>query len=220
LLGHDAAHKVGSRIRPLNEWGTEIAIAYPILIVMREGYRPWHFEHHRHLGSEVDPELFYTAGDPYRPRVTWRRIATWFVLDMLGFGIPAAMKFLYAVFPWEKPSRFLGLIAFWAIAFAAAYYFDALWIPLLWTWSLLTGFWAVFRVRTFTEHISVPWRGKETSHRFTAGPLARFLFVPHNTYCHYEHHKWPQVPYYYLPRLRELDTAHPVVPLANIFPWS
>jgi fatty acid desaturase len=61
-------------------------------------------------------------------------------------------------------------------------------------------------------------QGKETSHRFKPGLLSRFLFFPHNTFCHYEHHKWPQVPYYYLPKVRELDKGKPVIAISGLFP--
>jgi fatty acid desaturase len=102
--------------------------------------------------------------------------------------------------------------------FAVTVWLGMTWVFRLWVWSIAAGFRAVFRVRTWTENVAVPANGKETSHRFSAGWLTRFLFFPHNTYCHYEHHKWPQVRYYNLPALRGLDEAKPETPFLDLFP--
>ena len=129
------------------------------------------------------------------------------------------LNFLRLVLPYKNPRRLLGPLILWSAAGLVLYRLDSLWILGVWAISLITGFWAVFRVRAFTEHVHVPMKGKETSHRFTAGWLARFYFFPHNTYCHYEHHKWPQVPFYNLPALRQLDGSKPIARLRDLFPW-
>ena len=218
LLGHDATHRLAFRSRRLNELVGEVFIAWPLLLVIDHGYRPWHFLHHRSLGTGDDPELSYRALRPYAGAATWWKIALYFVLDMLGFGVVGPARFLWAVFPWGWPRRMVGPVALWAAFLAVTVWCGSSWVFGLWAWSILTGFWAVFRVRTWTEHAALPANGKEMPHRFLAGWLTRFLFFPHNTYCHYEHHKWPQVPYYNLPALWALDRAKPVKPLLDLFP--
>ncbi len=221
LLTHDATHRLALKNRPLNELLGEIFTAWPLLIVLEEGYRPWHFEHHRHLGSEEDPELgSYRAGAPYDKPVTWRKVYLWFVLDMMGLGLFDLIKFSRAIWPSRQPWRICGPAFLWLGFFLVTLHTHSLWIFWLYTWSLISGFWAVFRVRTWTEHVGIEMRGKESSHRFNPGPLGRFLFFPHNTYCHYEHHKWPQIPYYNLPAVRALDQSRPVEPLGALFPVS
>lgn len=42
--------------------------------------------------------------------------------------------------------------------------------------ALLTGFWAVFRIRSWFEHVGLERAGKEGTHRFVANPALRFLF--------------------------------------------
>jgi fatty acid desaturase len=137
---------------------------------------------------------------------------------MLGLGIIDLLKFMKAVFPSKRPQRMIGPVVLWLTFLALTLWLNCLWIFGLWAWSVVTGFWAVFRVRTWTEHVEVPPCGKETSHRFSAGRLARFFFFPHNTYCHYEHHKWPQVPYYNLLKIRNIDNSRPIRSLAELFP--
>ena len=219
LLTHDATHRLAFKSRRMNELFGEVITAWPLLIVIDEGYRPWHFDHHRHLGTDTDPELgSYRAAAPYDKPVTWKKVCLYFIHDMLGLGTPGLIQFSAAIWPSKQPWRIGGPVALWTAFFFITYHYHSTWIFWLYAWSLFSGFWAVFRVRTWTEHVGVEQRGKESSHRFTPGPIGRFLFFPHNTYCHYEHHKWPQIPYYNLPKLRELDTSRPVQPLGELFP--
>jgi fatty acid desaturase len=191
LLAHDVTHRLAFKQRRLNDLVGEVFIAWPLFLVLEDGYHPWHFSHHRQLGTEDDPELSYRADAGYVSGVTWGKVVWYFALDMLGLGIVDLLKFMKAVFPSKRPQRMIGPVVLWLTFLAWTLWLNCLWIFGLWAWSVVTGFWAVFRVRTWTEHIEVPPCGKETSHRFSAGRLARFFFFPHNTYCHYEHHKWP-----------------------------
>jgi fatty acid desaturase len=220
LLAHDGTHRVAFKNSFVNDALTEVLTAWPLFVVVGKGYRPWHLDHHRLLGTEHDPELAdYRGFEPYSGKVTWRKIVLYFILDMMGFGVVGLLKFNLAIFPYKHPLRFLGPLVAWGLFFLITYHYGALWIFWLWIWSLVAGFWTVFRIRTWTEHVGVEPDGKGTSHRFEAGPLSRFLFFPHNTFCHYEHHKWPRIPYHNLPALRELvDQAKPVLPLRSLFP--
>jgi fatty acid desaturase len=219
LLGRDAAHRVAFRRRKLNDILGNLLIARPLFVVLG-GYRPWHFEHHRRLGTDHDPELHYRAFRPYSGPLSWAKIRRVFLLDLLGFGALDLFIFMREIFPHRRPISFLGPVLFWIAFGAITYHFDVAWVFFVWAASLITGFWTVFRVRTWTEHVAVPepWNtGKQNSHRFETGWMARFLFFPHNTHCHYEHHQWPQVPYYNLPLLREHLHSRPVMHVSKLF---
>jgi len=217
LLAHDATHRVAFKRRFLNDLLGEVFITWTFFVVLDEGYRPWHFAHHRTLGTPDDPELSYRSLRPYHGKASWRKIWRVFALDLLGLGIADLIRFMLAVFPYRKPVRFLGPILLWGAFAAIAISSGNLWILLLWIYAIITGFWAVFRIRTWAEHIEVGETGKENSHRFSASSVTRFLFFPHNTFCHYEHHIWSQVPYYNLPRIRSLSKHRPVRPLGELF---
>lgn len=222
LLGHDAAHRLAFKNRRFNDLIGNVLVAWPLFVVLG-GYRPWHFEHHRRLGTADDPELHYRAFRPYEGRASWTKICRVFIFDLLGFGAPDLIVFMKEIFPYRRPITFLGPVATWGVFAAITFYLAAPWVFFVWAASLLTGFWAVFRMRSWAEHIAVPepWNlGKENTHRLSAGWLTRFLFFPHNTYCHYEHHKCPQVPYYNLPALRDSMSARTVVPMRRLFPTS
>lgn len=218
FLGHDAAHRIAFRNKLLNDVLGDVLVGWPLLGVINGGYRPWHLDHHRSLGTAADPELNYRGLFPYPGRVTWLKIGFFFALDLLGLGVPGLARVYKEVFPRRQPIRFLGPLLTWSIFVAVVIWCEAPWILFLWLYSFVGGYWAVFRVRTWTEHVEAQQAGKASSHRISAGPLARFLFLPHNTFCHYEHHKWPQVPYYNLPRVRELDASRNILPLIRLFP--
>jgi fatty acid desaturase len=118
-------------------------------------------------------------------------------------GWPGLWAFLREIIP-ARTSEYRGPLGFYIILFSVSVYFGAAWVFGLWCWSILTGFWAVFRIRTWFEHVGLETAGRHGSHRFHANGLMRFLFFPHNTHCHYEHHLYPQVPYSNLPKLRKL----------------
>ena len=92
------------------------------------------------------------------------------------------------------------------------------WVFLLWSYSVICGFWAIARVRTWSEHVALTdeaW----PAYRFRPGLLGRFLFFHHNGWCHYEHHLYPQIPYYNLPALRALDKNAKIITAAELF-WK
>jgi fatty acid desaturase len=220
LLGHDAAHRLAFRNRRVNTAVPEVLIGWPLFIILETGYRPWHFNHHRNLGSGDDSELDsrYRGVEPYVGRASWAKVSRCFLFDLIGLGMFDLFNFIRILLPYSHPYWVLGPVVMWGGAAILLGYMHSLWILGIWALSEATAFWAVFRIRAWTEHVDAPADGHKSSHRFAAGPLARFLFFPHHTYCHYEHHRWPQVPYYNLPKLRALDHSRPVLRLLELFP--
>lgn len=218
LLGHDATHRLAFHNRVVNDWVGDFFVAWPLFVDIKEGYRPWHFAHHKYLGTSSDPELSYRKLSRYQSKPTWLRIVGYMFYDLAGLGIPELLLFMKAIFPYRRPQRFLGPVSLWSFAGLVTIYTNNGWILGLWAWSLLTGFWAVFRLRTWTEHVGVTYSGHENSHRFIAGKFARFLFCPHHTDHHYEHHRWAQIPYYNLPAARAAHlSVREVLPLNSLF---
>jgi len=216
LLTHDGSHKTALPNKKWNDFFTEIFTAWPILLKVNDGYRQWHFKHHRDLGSETDPELRYRCDVVYHTPIGFPRICLLFLTDMFGLGILDQYKFFREVFP-KNPLHFAGPALLWTAFLTTCVVTGSTWIYFLWLWSLLSGFWAVFRVRTWSEHVGAKGDDHSRTHRIKAGPITRFLFFPHHTYCHYEHHIWPQVPYYNLPKLRDLCDDKPVISVADLF---
>jgi len=197
LLGHDAAHFLVSRNRQLNDLIAYVFVGVPLGLSL-SGYRKFHLEHHRHQGTAQDPEIPYQSAGPRWARpLSKQRLVYLFVTDLLGFGIGDIVKGLNCYKAQRKFEPLLSLLFF-----ATAAYFcwrtGHLWVLGFWVFCSLTTHWALFRLRTLTEH-----DGMESTLRFSASPLLRYVVFPHNTHMHYEHHAYPTVPLWHLPEVRK-----------------
>jgi fatty acid desaturase len=203
VLGHEGVHNLISKNRKINDGIANIFCAWPISFNV-ESFRALHIEHHKHLGTENDSELQYlTNFDVPTNKLKVLRI---FLLNFCGLGFLKVLKFLYIFRPTTLKSS-IGPILTTFTFFAVGFYTNQLWIPLIWYLSLATSFWAVFNVRPWFEHIGVENEDNSLTQRFKPSLLEQFIFFPHNFWLHYEHHKWPNVPFYDLPLKRVADNT-------------
>jgi fatty acid desaturase len=204
VLAHDAAHFRYHPNKRINDLLGNAFSLWPIGLTI-EGYRGFHLEHHKHNGKHhEDPEFQIRRGWYYRLPTGPAKFCGMFATDLAGFGLPELIKVSWAV----RPRRWrdgLGLLLFWAGVLTVCAAVGAWMYLLLWFVALCTTFYAVFRVRAWSEH-----QGIDGTHRFHAGPLLRFVFWPHHTYCHYEHHRWPAIPCFNLPAARQRDESVPI----------
>jgi hypothetical protein len=126
-------------------------------------------------------------------------------------GAGEAVRVLYAIRP-RQWSEWIGPILVPALGIAVAAATGTLWIVALWFAALLTSFAAIWRLRCWIEHL-----GTDDTHRLSMPGWLAVLVAPHNVYMHWEHHKWPAVPYWNLPRARRLDSSVPVLDIWELF---
>ena len=212
IIGHDGAHRAASRTRWLNDTLTCLLCFWPLGLGL-DGYRRHHYAHHRHTGTREDPELEYKGwGAPHWDLPTpGLRLFFLFVRDLFGLS-PRELLNLRRTIPPVSQRDVVGPLLWWTAALGLLFVTGALWIALLWAISLGTAYWATFRLRVWTEHMGTPG-----THRIHAAWWQRLLFLPHNTWCHWEHHRWPTYPSCTLQTVRELETKTPVEPLAGLF---
>jgi fatty acid desaturase len=210
IFGHDAAHFLFSKNHRLNDLLANIFCYYPLGATVA-GYRPWHLEHHRYVGTDRDPELVFKSGRLYQLPVSRKTFARRAIFDMIGAGTIEILKLLNAIRP-RTLRDFLGLSVYWAAMAAAAVYFHKVEILAMHMVSIFSVFWMVFRIRNFSEHI-----GTTTTHRFSASPLWAYLVFGHNTFYHFEHHSKASVPAHLLPELRTQSPSQPVLSLTELF---
>lgn len=201
VLGHDGGHYLASSDRGLNDLLAALLCFYPMLIPL-DGYRAFHFTHHRALGGAGDPEIehkqrFRPAYDP--PFGFWKMLALG-IGDLCGLGaleIPSLVKIV-----WRGATIYEGvyLALWWVGMLVLLVEFHAFWIAAVWMACYGTTAWAIFRIRTVTEHPFL------TSTPRLKAPLQpfRWLIWPHNVWMHWEHHKRPGVPFYRLSEVREM----------------
>jgi fatty acid desaturase len=197
ILMHDAAHFTLSRNRQLNDFLGYTLVSIPLGASL-SGYRKFHLEHHRHQGTERDPEIHYQSARPRWARpLNPARLRYLFLTDLIGFGLVDIMHGLKGIRPQKKFEPILNGI-FLASVLYLSWKMNALVIVPFWLLAGATSHWALFRLRTFTEHAGV-----DLTPRFKASPFYRYILFPHNTHMHHEHHAFPTVPLWNLPKLRE-----------------
>lgn len=180
-------------------WNRALSIACALPVLQNySAYKVLHLKHHHHLGEEGDPDHYanYTSWTWLEFTMHWGRLIIGYpayivAIPILGYrhGTPAARRWiLFEVF-------LLALLVAAAI----------LWIP--WFW-LLHGWLIPMLVintlvnirgmsqHTFLEHQADPVLGTRSilTNRLTA------FFMCNENY-HLEHHLYPGVPWYNLPRL-------------------
>jgi fatty acid desaturase len=212
LMGHDGAHRLVCRSRWLNDVASMLLCFWPLGLWLT-AYRKHHFTHHRLPGTARDPELAYKRSRapqwdlPAAPRCLFGYL----LKDILGLGV-LDLAYVMRVVPPVRALDVVGPILWWSAALSILIASGNIWILIIWLAAVVTVFWAMFRLRVWTERL-----GTAYVHRVSAQWWQRVLFLPHNTWCHYEHHRWPSVPCWNLPRTRTLDPAVPVLSLEKLF---
>jgi fatty acid desaturase len=209
VLGHEGAHRLLHPSPFLNRWVSQVFCFWPLSGEF-DGYRQWHFDHHRHVGTDDDPELVIKLGPKHEIPLTRGGLALIFVGDLLGLGAVDVLKLVFAVRP-RRYRDLAGLTLFWGAVLTTCWAAGALWIALVWFAALFTSFWAFFRFRGLTEHT-----GTTGTLRFRPGLFWRTVVFPHGTWCHWEHHQWAFIPYYRLTDARSLEGETAVWTMSDV----
>ena len=177
------------------------------------GYRRFHFEHHRYVGTRLDPELKMKKFDKPQWDIPLKegRMIRYFIEDLFGLHITHVLHYFNEI-KHVKKKQWTGTIIMWSLILLALYFTHSLEALFIWFVALSTSFWAVFRVRIYHEHL-----GTGYTHRVTVPWWYGLIIAPHNTWLHYEHHRWPNVPYYYLPKIRKLIGKDNITSVRNLF---
>ena len=215
ILGHDGTHFTLSHDRRVNDFLTNLFAFWPLGLTV-SGYRALHFRHHKHAGTEDDPELGHKRSRspqwdlPAKPS----RILKYAALDIVGGSLPDYLIILKYAKP-DKPSEYLPLLCFHAVAFALLIASGQWRAGLLWYAGLTTTFMMFFRLRLWLEH-----QGTPETHRLHLNAWQALLLAPHKSWMHWEHHSWPTIPYHRLAALRKyLNDEEPVWTLEELLQW-
>jgi fatty acid desaturase len=198
LLSHEGHHHLLFR-SPLANDTANLALCVPLLHAP-SAYRVLHELHHRYLGGPGDPDEYRNYTD--NARVRWA--LQWVRLTM---GTLVYMP-LIPVVAWRRAER--ADRARIALEYTAM---TAVWVPvfvvlpmraLLQVWlipGVVVGY--VSAVRALAQHALTHADDPLLASRSVrSNPLVSFLLLNEN--YHLEHHLFPEVPSYNLPRLRAL----------------
>ena len=203
VLAHDGRHRNLFRHRRFNDAFSVVLLQAPIGVDFHR-HQSLHLHHHRVLGAEDDPDLrLYAASD----KAEWRSLLLYLsgltTLPMVGKGERE-----------EAPSsRWAAIPAQAAIAGAIVAVLPW-WLYLThWLLPIYVLMFLPHRLRQFCEHAQpvVPDAVATEERLVTYRPplLERVFVAPFHMGYHAEHHLWPAVPYYNLPRLAAALPADP-----------
>jgi fatty acid desaturase len=209
-LQHEATHKTPFASGPLNEWvgrACGVIIVQPFL-----WFRYFHLMHHRHTNIEgSDPELAGLPKPENWPALFWHlsTIGYWrdkaLVLWQMGFGRIDAPYLPEPVHPrLRREAR--AMVAIYAGLAGFTLFVTPL---LLWVWliPLILGF-PVLRLYLLAEHGHCPKVADMFQNTRTTYTNALVRFLAWNMPYHVEHHVFPQVPFYLLPRFHDDIRPH------------
>jgi len=201
LLSHEGHHNLLFR-RPAANHTANVLLCVPLLH-SPTAYRVLHERHHWHLGGPGDP-------DEYRNYTSDRRLIWALHWVRLTMGTLVYMP-LIPVVAWRRAepgdrrrilAEYAGMACVWALAFA--------FIPmrfLLQGWLIPgVGVGYFSAIRALAQHALTGDEPLLASRSVRSGPLVSFLLLNEN--LHLEHHLFPEIPSYHLPRLRALLRPH------------
>ncbi len=217
VLAHDAAHYRMFKNRGLND---AVGRAFAVIVgISMCTYRVLHRLHHNHLYEDRDPDTPLHGGYPRGRAYLAKKLSK----DLLGltayktysyfFGAPAINddaerskrplddtspalrkaarqdRWIVAIFHITAP----------IIAFSTGYGIEYL---VLWVLPLVTVLQALLRFRAICEHGAVTDLSSPlTAARTNVAPWwLRWWMFPHHVNFHVEHHLYPSIPHYNLPR--------------------
>ncbi len=200
ILMHEAAHGllVGGG-RRVNDVVGNVLTAWPIMLET-SAYRGIHARHHRLTWTEDDPDLALAAPFPVSRRSFARKVAR----DLTGITGVRRYAFIARVSGVRGLGGFVVANALLLAALTLAGSPEA--FLLLWILPALTGYSLILRIRSIAEHAAIsdpsdPLRQTRTTLTWF---WVRFLIAPHHVGWHLEHHLFPFVPHYRLPRVHRI----------------
>jgi fatty acid desaturase len=210
ILMHDGTHYRLFRNHRVNDWITELLLAWPHLVTMR-AYRENHLAHHNYVNTEKDPDWVRKKDNPewHFPQSA-RSLLSVALRDLVGIGAIKLLRLASSLSSSASaPSKaFVRMrLAFYVTGLSAligAGCGQALllyWVVPYFTWLVL-----IMRIRSIAEHFAIDYkRGVYGQTRTTyTGLLVRLFFAPKNVNYHVEHHFFPSVPFFRLPELHAL----------------
>lgn len=220
VLAHDGAHWRLFRNRTVNDWVSELALAWPFVVLSMQMYRQNHLPHHKHINTDRDPDWVRKQTADWRFPKTRTQLVRMLILDAIGVGfaqfIIVSIGFARAASRDKRPQlpvafrvgRLLFLVSVVTIVSVLHAWWQVLlfWLVPFVTWTQLC-----FHVRSIAEHFAIHGRQGVYAQTRTVIPsvFERIFVLPKHANYHLEHHLFPSVPFYRLPELHRYLMEQP-----------
>lgn len=215
VLMHDATHFRFLKNRKLSDLITNVTTMYPLFLTI-ENYRKNHLAHHKNLNTDHDPDWvakfgrkeftfpqtkleFFKTILSYFLLIQGIRDAIWFVkrFDLMGQKKKVSQK---------KDSPIPKLLFYGILILSLSFFGGWKYFLLFWVVPYFSTFLMFQYIRSVAEHFGELKYDHllNASRTVKTNALERFFIAPHNVGYHIEHHLYPGVPYYHLPKLHDL----------------
>ncbi len=230
ILMHDGSHRrLFNNVR-INDGITQWFLAAPLLFSVFS-YQKNHLIHHRDPLAPGDPDLPLIGGYPISKMSFARKI----LRDAVGISYFKFIRyFLYMSRKSAGPagrrgklptgalpvwSVFVSIVVMQALIFS---FFVVIGYPLFyllfWILPAVTALQVLLRIRGIAEHAGyAPNPDQRWNARTVCPSFQTLVFAPHNVHYHIEHHVYPSVPFYNLPKLHRLFAERGLHPRQNVF---
>ncbi len=201
-LMHEAVHGNLFRRRPTDRLAAFL-LGAPFL-VSGAAYRVSHLLHHRFNRSVRDPDDLFNYSE--NRRVLALVFYAWTLLGIVAFLIHVPVNALRHGTPPERREVIaeysLLLALYGAITILATHFRATGVLAHVWLVPLAVNF-LIVNLRGWSEHLlTVPGHPLTQTRTITSNAVVRFFFC--NVNYHLEHHLFPAVPWYHLPRVHRL----------------
>ncbi len=239
LLMHDATHGRLFKSRFWNDVICQFFCSGPLFFSLYS-YRNSHLKHHLDPLVPDDPDITLTGGYP----ISGRSFARKLFRDVSGISYFKFIKyFVYRTHnrtprgaepeagtavkkKAHSESNLLSLrVVIFSMLLSNLVLFGILALLghpglyfLLWALPSMTFLQVYLRIRGIAEHAGYhPNPDQRLNSRTVVNPVQTFLWAPHCVNYHVEHHIYPSVPYFRLPKVHRLLAARGALPKENVY---
>ncbi|MBL8581008.1 MAG: fatty acid desaturase family protein [Rhizobiaceae bacterium] len=210
ILIHEFAHYRFVADKKVSEWVGDICLAWPLGTTV-DGYRRNHLAHHRYTNTNQDPDWVVKFGTqeftfPQPWQYVLANLAGYFIGTSSWRDIRLITKRLKGG-PAVAKNYKIARLSFY-VAVAVALTLTGTWLGFLLYWIIpyFSALLMLLYIRSVAEHFG----GMDYEHELTSSRTIyphrweKIFLAPHNVNYHLDHHLYPSVPFYNLPKLHAL----------------
>jgi fatty acid desaturase len=202
-LAHEGLHYHLHPNKQVNDWISKIFLCMPLGIDFRQ-MRYDHLQHHKHLGTDNDPEWQHLKYDEFHFPLSRRRLLWISFLDLAGLNYLRYKWMKYAHAPVKTlKAEWKYLLLFSTIITISVWTGTLHVFFFCWLFPYISLYQWLNRIRLYTEHFNLSSNKADTRSLVLPG-WQQFFLAPHGLGYHKAHHLYPAVPFYNMHRLHHL----------------
>lgn len=209
LLMHESVHGLISKNKRINDIVGEVFCAWPVIVSMKS-YKVKHLKHHQCLNTDEDPDYTAKTDKNWQFPMPINRFLKIVMRQLSGLGVFETFRVMSGKSvasgkPKSSRRYKFARVSFYIIFLGGFIYFDhemlllKYWFVPFISWTQLINRWRRIAEHSGIEHQPLDMQTRTTKHNF----ISRLLLSPKNIGYHCEHHMFPSIPQYNLPKVHE-----------------